>query len=97
MAGWLGGYKGDSPLLHPLPPLMYSRRLFLSRPNFSDALEMSLALFGGILIIILVPWIGAKWSLLAFLFIAAGSGYSSWYLFSEERMIIDAAFGCYIT
>ena len=68
-------------------------KLFLSRPNFSDALEMSLALFGGILIIILVPWIGAKWSLLAFLFIAAGSGYSSWYLFSEERMIIDAAFG----
>jgi len=68
-------------------------KLFLSRPNFSDVAEMSIALLGGILMIILVPWIGAKWSLLAFLVIGVGSGYSSWFAFSEERMIVDAAFG----
>ena len=67
--------------------------MFLTRPNFSDVVEMAIALLGGILMIILVPWIGAKWSLLAFLFIGIGSGYTSWFVFSEERMIVDAAFG----
>jgi len=65
---------------------------FLSRPPFADAVEMSLALFGGLLIIILVPWIGARWTLLFFLVIATGALGTSWYMFSEHRVLIDAAF-----
>jgi len=45
---------------------------FLSRPGFVDAMEMAIALVGGLLIIILVPWIGAKWTLLMFFLIAGG-------------------------
>ena len=65
---------------------------YLIRPNWSNAAEMALALFGGLLIIILVPWIGAKWTLLFFLAVAGGTGGTSWYLFSQDRMIFDAAF-----
>jgi adenylate cyclase len=66
---------------------------FLSRPGFVDAVEMSIALIGGLLIIIFVPWIGAKWTLLMFFAIAGGAGYSSWYMFSEQQVIMDAFFG----
>ena len=66
---------------------------FLSRPGFVDVAEMALALVGGMLIIIFVPWIGAKWTLLMFLVIAGGAGGTSWYLFSEQKIILDAAFG----
>ncbi len=65
---------------------------FLSRPGFADAAEMAIAIVGGILIIIFVPWIGAKWTLLMFLAIAGGAGATSWYLFVEQQVILDAAF-----
>ena len=65
---------------------------FLSRPEFADVAEMAMALFGGLLIIVLVPWIGARWTLLFFLVLATGALGSSWYLFSEHRVLIDAAF-----
>ncbi len=66
---------------------------FLSRPGFVDAMEMAIALVGGLLIIILVPWIGAKWTLLMFFLIAGGAGATSWYMFIEQKVILDAAFG----
>jgi adenylate cyclase len=53
---------------------------------------MGLALFGGLLMIVLVPWIGARWTVLFFFVVAAGAGGTSWYLFSEHRIIMDAAF-----
>ena len=66
---------------------------FLSRPNFADAAEMAIALIAGIFIIVLVPWIGAKWTLLFFLVVVAGAGGTSWYLFDQHRVLIDAAYG----
>jgi len=66
---------------------------FLSRPNFADAAEMFIALISGIMIIVLVPWIGAKWTLLFFLAVVAASGGTSWYLFDQHRVLIDAAYG----
>ncbi len=65
---------------------------FLSRPNYADAVELFFILLGGLLMIILVPWVGAKWALGVFLVIASGAGGSSWYLFSEHKMLFDSAF-----
>lgn len=65
---------------------------FLTRPAFVDAVEMAIALIGGLLIIIFVPWIGARWTLLMFIAIAGGTGAGSWYMFAEQQVILDAAF-----
>jgi len=66
---------------------------FLKRPNFADTLEMAIALITGLVIIVIVPWFGAKLALVFFLFVAIGSAGGSWYLFQEYKMIVDAAFG----
>jgi len=66
---------------------------FLKRPNFADTLEMAIALISGLIIIVIVPWLGAKWALVFFLFVAIGSAGGSWHLFQEYKMIVDAAFG----
>ncbi|MBC8338715.1 MAG: adenylate/guanylate cyclase domain-containing protein [Rhodospirillales bacterium] len=55
---------------------------WLSRPNYFVAAELSLILLGGLLMIILVPWAGAKWGMAAFLLVAGGAGATSWYLFA---------------
>ncbi|WP_419796651.1 MAG: CHASE2 domain-containing protein [Terasakiella sp.] len=65
---------------------------FLSRPPNMDGAEFLLTLFAGLVMILLVPMIGAKWTLILFLFIAGGSGASSWYLFSEKKLLFDAGF-----
>lgn len=65
---------------------------WLNRPNYFAVAEMALLLFGGLLMIILVPWMGAKWTLLLFLTIAGGSGGTSWYLFTEHRMLFDSLY-----
>jgi len=67
-------------------------KAWLSRPNYFNAAEMGLILVGGLLMIILVPWAGAKWTMLLFLLVAGGAGASSWYLFSEQRLLFDAGF-----
>jgi adenylate cyclase len=56
--------------------------LYLSRPNYFVAAELALILFGGLVIIVLVPWVGAKWGMLAFMLVAGGAGATSWYLFA---------------
>jgi adenylate cyclase len=65
---------------------------FLSRPAYLFGAEFMLILFGGILMIWLVPTLGAKWTMLLFLVIAIGMGGTSWYLFAEERILFDAGF-----
>ncbi len=65
---------------------------FLIRPNYADAVEMALILAGGLLMVILVPWFGAKWALVIFLLIASSAGGTSWYMYIEHRMLFDAVF-----
>lgn len=65
---------------------------YLTRPNYANAAEMAFILFGGLAMIILVPWLGAKWTALIFVATALGSGGTSWYLFSEEKILLDASF-----
>jgi len=55
---------------------------WLSRPNYFNGAELALILLGGLLMIILVPWAGAKWGMAAFLLVASGAGATSWYLFA---------------
>lgn len=77
--------------------------LYLSRPGFFVAAELALILFGGLAMIILVPLLGAKWGMVAFILIAGGSGATSWYLFAgldlsilgvkfPGRMLFDAGY-----
>ena len=65
---------------------------FLSRPAFADTVEMFIALVGGLIVIVLVPWVGAGWAFVAFAVAAVGAGWSSWELFSQQRMLFDAGF-----
>ncbi len=65
---------------------------YLTRPNYANAAEMAFVLFGGLAMIILVPWLGAKWTALVFVATALGSGGTSWYLFSEEKVLLDASY-----
>lgn len=65
---------------------------YLSRPNNVRGAEFMLILTVGLLMVWLVPWIGAKWTMGLFLVVAGGSGYASWYMFSEMRMLFDASY-----
>ncbi len=65
---------------------------YLTRPNYADGVELVLIFVGGLLMIILVPWVGAKLALVVFLVIAASAGGTSWYLFSEHRLLFDAVY-----
>ncbi len=65
---------------------------YLQRPNFINAAELLLIVIGGLLMIWLVPWIGALWTIPLFVLIVGGSAGTSWYLFSEKLMLFDAAY-----
>lgn len=65
---------------------------YLVRPNYADAAELSILLVGGIIMIILVPWVGAKWTAVLFIMVAGGSMGTSWYLFSEKLYLLDATY-----
>lgn len=64
----------------------------LQRPNFSIGAELIVLLVSGILIIMLIPRIGAWWTL------ASGSGLAviviagAWWLFTSERLLIDVSY-----
>ena len=67
-------------------------KAWLSRPNYFNAAEMALILFSGLAMIILVPWTGAKWTMLLFFAVVVGAGGISWYLFTEHRLLFDAGY-----
>ncbi len=64
----------------------------LTRPNNFVGAEISLIFIGGLLLVILVPWIGAKWTLLLFFVIVGGALGTSWYLFTKYLMLFDATY-----
>ncbi len=68
---------------------------YLVRPNYADAAELSILLVGGIIMIILVPWVGAKWTAVLFILVAGGSMGTSWYLFSEKLYLLDATYAVF--
>ena len=66
--------------------------LFLKRPDFAKGQEMLMVMLGGILMIVLVPMLGAARSLMVFVVLATGTAYGSWYMFDQERVLLDATF-----
>jgi adenylate cyclase len=65
-------------------------KAYLSRPNYFKVAEMAFLLAGGLLMVILVPWVGAKWTALLLVLALGGAGGTSWYLFAEKRLLFDA-------
>ena len=65
---------------------------YLTRPNYSDAAELTFLLVGGIILIILVPWVGAKWTAALIILVSAGALGTSWYLFSEKLVLLDGSY-----
>ena len=67
-------------------------KAFLSRPNNVEGAEFILLVVGGLLMIWLVPSVGAKWTMMLFLVIITGAAGTSWYLFSEKQLLFDASY-----
>ena len=69
-----------------------SKNEFLKRPPMMVGAELMLVAFGGLLVIWLVPFLGAKLTLLVFVVLSSSFLGGSWYLFTEERVLMDATF-----
>ncbi|MGB0670703.1 MAG: CHASE2 domain-containing protein, partial [Rhodospirillales bacterium] len=67
----------------------------LERPNWANGAELLFTLAGGLLMIILVPMVGAIWTMVVFLVLAGVAAGTSWYLFTTELMLIDAVFAIF--
>ena len=67
-------------------------RTHLVRPNYAIGAEVLMTAAVSILIIIIVPLLGALWSLILGGIVAASLAAGSWYLFTEKTMLIDVAF-----
>ncbi len=66
---------------------------FLSRPGYIAGAEFLFILGVGLMLIWLVPWVGAKWTLLLFVGAAGGIGGTSWHMFVNERILLDPSYG----
>jgi len=66
--------------------------LFLKRPFTIKGVELTLIALGGLIMVIVVPMLGATRSLMVFVVLAGGAAAASWYMFSEERVLLDATF-----
>ncbi|OIQ88037.1 adenylate cyclase 1 [mine drainage metagenome] len=80
--------------------ILYAQQLVY--PSYAPLVEILAALAAGLLMIVLVPLIGARWTLLLFLGVAGALAGGSWYAFSRKLTLYDAVFpiltalGCYI-
>ena len=64
----------------------------LSRPNFATGVEMITAMVGALLMIVLIPLVGARWTLLLLFVVIGGTSAFSWYEFSQQLHMYDAVF-----
>ncbi len=67
-------------------------KAYLKRPGYFLAGELAFIIVAGILMIILVPWVGAKWTALLLVVVAGGAGGTSWYMFTEQLHLLDASY-----
>jgi len=70
----------------------------LSRPAHYVGYEIGVLALGALVIIFLTGVVSARWTLIVFVAIAAGMVGTSWYLFAEQRKLLDASFavvGCF--
>ncbi|HEY1720311.1 MAG TPA: adenylate/guanylate cyclase domain-containing protein [Magnetospirillaceae bacterium] len=64
----------------------------LSRPSDAVGVEMVAAIVGALLMIILIPLVGARWTLLLLAIVIGGACGFSWYEFSRKLHMYDAVF-----
>lgn len=67
---------------------------FLKRPDWAEGAEMTFLVAVSLILIVLMPLIGAAWSALIGLFSMLGIIYFSWNAFSEHRFLIDPLLPC---
>ncbi len=62
---------------------------YLKRPGYSDMLEIAYLAGLGLLLILILPYIGAVWSLVLGAAAVAAAVGTSWYAFTEHRLMLD--------
>ena len=67
-------------------------KAYLKRPGYYLAAELTFILVAGLLMIILVPWVGAKWTALLLVATCGAAGGTSWYMFTEQLHLLDASY-----
>ncbi|MGB0921467.1 MAG: CHASE2 domain-containing protein [Alphaproteobacteria bacterium] len=65
---------------------------YLTRPNIAIAVELAATLLLGLLLVLLIPKLGAARALLAIVVLIGGAFGASWYLFAEHLIMLDAAY-----
>ena len=63
---------------------------YLERPGYFDVAEPTFIFLIGLILVILIPWIGAKWTAIVFISSVVFAGGYSWHLFANERILLDA-------
>ena len=64
----------------------------LIRPNYTVTAELLVILVAGLLLVILVPTHGAYWTMGLNVAVAGALAGASWYLFSRQGVLLDAAY-----
>ena len=64
---------------------------YLERPGYFDVAEAVFIFLIGLILVILIPWIGAKWTAIVFVSAVVFAGGYSWHLFANERILLDAS------
>jgi len=65
---------------------------YLRRSSWSQITEVLVVGAVGILLLVLVPFLGARWTILLPIGVAAAMPLSSWYLFKTDGYLIDATY-----
>jgi adenylate cyclase len=65
---------------------------YLRRSSWSQITEVLVVAAVGILLLVLVPFLGARWTILLPIGVAAAMPLSSWYLFKTDGYLIDATY-----
>jgi len=65
---------------------------YLDRPYYALGAEVSMAVLVSLLLIVFVPIIGAVWTLLLGSTVALSLAAGSWYLYVEQKILLDVAF-----
>ncbi|MGB0748890.1 MAG: CHASE2 domain-containing protein [Magnetospiraceae bacterium] len=64
----------------------------LLRPWELETGEVFFGAVAGLLMILLVPLVGARWTLLVMFILVGGAFYFSWFLFTEHLLLLDASY-----
>jgi adenylate cyclase len=70
---------------------------YLRRPNFALGMELVISALAGVALIVLVPLLGANWTILVPAAVAAAMSAGSWYSFTRYGFLIDATYPTFAT